>query len=126
MGVKSSTAQFKRLRLNVTDMLKIGGALLSRLIRIDAISARFEQRFNEIVLPYYGKPILGSNEELYQLFCTIEGKIVKEFVVPIVNDCAVMIYFGRLREKAEKHIGCFGEKAEFFRTLLSEMANRAF
>jgi len=31
-----------------------------------------------------------------------------------------------LREKAEKHIGCFGEKAEFFRTLLSEMANRAF
>ena len=31
-----------------------------------------------------------------------------------------------LRMKAEKHIALFGERGGFFRTLLSEMADRAF
>ncbi|MBQ2704886.1 MAG: hypothetical protein IJF58_05005 [Clostridia bacterium] len=102
MGVKSSTDSFKKLRLNLIDMIKIVVALAGKLIKIDAISDRFEKRFDQIVLPYYGRTISGSNEELYELFCTIESKVVKEFVVPIINDCAVMIYFGMLREKAKK------------------------
>lgn len=102
MGVKSSTTGFKTLRLNLLDILKIGVILLHKLRNIEALSDRFEQNFNTIVQPYYGHPISGSNEELHALFCSIEGRIVPEFVVPIINDCAVMIYFGRLKEKAKK------------------------
>ncbi len=102
MGVKSSTKNFKKLRLNIIDMVKIGTIFISKLANIDALSDQFEKRFNEIVLPYYSKTISGSNEELYDLFCRIESQIVKEFVVPIINDCAVMMYFGNLRRKAKK------------------------
>ena len=102
MGVKSSTDTFQKLKLNLWDMAKIGAVLVSKLSRIEKLSDRFEQRFNEIVLPHYGKTLSGTNEQLHQLFCTIEREVVPEFVVPIINDCAVMIYFGRLREKAKK------------------------
>lgn len=102
MGVKSGTDDFKRVKMNVFDMLSLGVAFLDKLRRIDFLSNRFEENFNRIVKPYYGREISGSNDELYRLFKTIENDIVKEFAVPIVNDCAVMIYFGMLREKAKK------------------------
>lgn len=102
MGVKSGTDDFKRVKMNVFDMLSLGVAFLDKLRRIDYLSDRFEENFNRIVKPYYGMEISGSNQELYELFKTIENDIVKEFAVPIVNDCAVMIYFGMLREKAKK------------------------
>lgn len=102
MGVKSGTDDFKRVKMNVFDMLSLGVSFLDKLRRIDFLSDRFEENFNRIVKPYYGMDISGSNHELYELFKTIENDIVKEFAVPIVNDCAVMIYFGMLREKAKK------------------------
>ena len=102
MGVKSGTDDFKRVKMNVFDMLSLGVAFLDKLRRIDFLSDRFEENFNRIVKPYYGMKISGSNHELYELFKSIENDIVKEFAVPIVNDCAVMIYFGMLREKAKK------------------------
>ncbi|MBE6635564.1 MAG: hypothetical protein E7617_05125 [Ruminococcaceae bacterium] len=102
MGVKSGTNDFKRVKMNAFDMLSLGVAFLDKLRRIDFLSDRFEENFNRIVKPYYGREISGSNDELYRLFKTIENDIVKEFAVPIVNDCAVMIYFGILREKAKK------------------------
>lgn len=102
MGVKSSTEAFKKLKLNLFDMVKLGVLFMSKLHRIEQLSDRFEERFNQIVAPYYGKPISGTNAQLQQLFSTIESQIVKEFVIPIINDCAVMIYFGRLKEKAKK------------------------
>ncbi len=102
MGVKSGTDDFKRVKMNIFDMLSLGVAFLDKLRRIDFLSDRFEENFNRIVKPYYGREISGSNDELYRLFKTIENDIVKEFAVPIVNDCAVMIYFGILREKAKK------------------------
>jgi hypothetical protein len=83
------------------DMLSLGVAFVDKLIRIDSLSDRFEKNFERIVSPYYGKTIEGSNEELYALFKTIEDDIVGEFVIPIVNDCAVMIYFGALSKKAQ-------------------------
>ena len=39
---------------------------------------------------------------MIQLFKNIEKDIVKEFAIPVINDCAVMIYFGMLKEKAKK------------------------
>lgn len=102
MGVKSSSSDVKKLKLNLWDMAKIGVIFVSKLIRIKTLSERFEKRFDEIVSPYYGREISGSNEELLKLFTTIEKDIVPEFVVPIINDCAVMIYFGRLKDKARK------------------------
>lgn len=100
MGVKSSGKDFKRVRMNAFDMLRLGVAFLDKLCRIDALSDRFEQNFERIVKPYYGKSLSGTNEELYRTFKTIENDIVKEFTVPIVNDCAVMILFGMLRDRA--------------------------
>ena len=101
MGVKSGTDDFKRVKMNPFDMLSLGIAFIDKLIRIDKLSDKFEENFERIVSPYYGKTIEGSNEELYALFKTIENDIVGEFTIPIVNDCAVMIYFGMLRKKAQ-------------------------
>lgn len=102
MGVKSGTDDFKRVKMNLFDMLSLGVAFIDKLRRIDYLSDRFEENFERIVKPFYCREISGSNEELYNIFKTIENDIVKEFTVPIVNDCAVMIYFGLLREKAKK------------------------
>lgn len=102
MGVKSASNDFKRVKMNLFDMLGLAVAFLDKLCRIDALSDQFEQNFEKIVKPYYGKVLSGTNEELYQTFKTIEDDIVKEFAVPIVNDCAVMIFFGMLRERAKR------------------------
>ncbi len=109
MGVKSSTDDFKRVKMNLFDVFSLGVAFIGKLRRIDYLSDRFEENFNRIVKPYYGREISGSNNELYRLFKSIENNIVKEFAVPIVNDCAVMIYFGMLRKKAKK-LGISPEK----------------
>lgn len=102
MGVRSSAAGTKRLRLNLFDMVKIGLIFAGKLILLESLSNRFEGRFEEIVSPYYGRKLSGSNEELYTLFKTIEKDIVPEFVIPVINDCAVMIFFGMLKERAKK------------------------
>ncbi len=109
MGVKSASNDFKRVRMNFLDMLRLAVAFLDKLRRIDALSDAFEQNFERIVKPYYGKALSGSNEELYRTFKTIENDIVKEFTVPIVNDCAVMIFFGMLKERA-KRLGISSEQ----------------
>lgn len=102
MGVKSSATNQKLLRLNLWDMIKIAAIFVSKLVRLEALSNRFDARFEQIIAPYYGKKITGTNQELSALFSRIEKQIVPEFVIPIINDCAVMIYFGRLKEKAKK------------------------
>ncbi len=102
MGVKSGTDDFKRVKMNIFDMLSLAVSFVDKLRRIDQLSKEFEENFDKIVKPYYCKEINGTNEELFRLFKKIEKDIVKEFAVPIVNDCAVMIYFGMLKEKAKK------------------------
>ena len=102
MGVKSGSKQYKRVKMNWLDMLKLGVLLVQKLRNIDELSDNFERNFQRIVQPYYGKKIEGKNEELYALFKQIEKDIVKEFAIPVVNDCGVMIYFGMLKERAKK------------------------
>ena len=102
MGVKSSASQIKRVKMNAWDMLKLGVLFLQKLFNIDKLSDDFERNFERIVRPYYGREIHGTNEELYALFKSIEKDIVKEFAIPVINDCAVMIYFGMLKERAKK------------------------
>ena len=96
MGVKSSASQIKRVKMNAWDMLKLGVLFIQKLLNIDKLSDDFERNFERIVRPYYGREIHGTNEELYALFKNIEKDIVKEFAIPVINDCAVMIYFGML------------------------------
>ena len=109
MGVKSGTEDFRRVKKNLLDMLSLGVSFVGKLCRIDSLIERFEENFDRIVKNYYGREISGTNQELYELFKTIENDIVKEFAVPIVNDCAVMIYFGMLRKRA-KAIGISPEE----------------
>ena len=103
MGVRSKTQNVMRVKLNALDMLKLGIALVGSIAKIEKLSDRFEENFNRIVMPYYGKEINGTNEQMYELFNNIAREVVPEFTVPIINDCAVMIYFGRLKEKAKKY-----------------------
>ena len=103
MGVKSKTGQFKRVKMNLLDILKLGVQFIKKLRKLDELSDTFVENFNRIVQPYYGREITGTNDELFTLFKNIERDVVKEFTIPIINDCAVMIYFGLLKEKAKKY-----------------------
>ena len=102
MGVGSRANNVKRVRMDLFDTLRFGLRFLNKLRNIDELSDKFEENFNRIVMPHYGKRIEGADKELSDLFCEIERDIVKEFTIPVVNDCAVMIYFGRLKNKAKK------------------------
>ncbi|MBR4420537.1 MAG: hypothetical protein IKT32_06610, partial [Clostridia bacterium] len=113
MGVKSKVNQIKRVKMNVFDMAKLGVLFCSKLLQLDGLSKRFVENFNRIVLPYYGRDISGSNAELFDLYKSIEKDIVKEFAIPVINDCAVMIYFGSLKEKAKK-LGVLEEEINLY------------
>lgn len=104
MGVKASNKDYKKVKLGLLGMLKIGIILIHKLKNIDKLSDIFIEHFNQIVNPYYGKSLEGlKNEELRALYEAIDKKIVKEFTTPILNDIGVMIYFGRLKEKSRKY-----------------------
>ena len=102
MGVKSSSNDFKRVKMNIFDMLKLGFLFISKVMNIEKLSNKFIDKFNDVVMPYYGKEINLSNDELKQLFYQIEREITNDFSIPIINDCAVMIFYGMLKEKVNK------------------------
>ena len=102
MGVKSSSNNFKKIKMNIFDMIKLGVLFIAKVIRINKLSINFIDKFNRVVMPYYGKEINLSNKELKALFTQIENEITKDFAVPIINDCAVMIFYGMLKEKVMK------------------------
>ncbi len=103
MGVKTSVKENKRVKLNIFDAAEILFIFLDKLKNIDNLSDEFICRFDEITKPYYGREINLKNDELKKLYEDIEQKIIPEFTTPIINDCAVMFYFGRLKEKAAKY-----------------------
>ena len=102
MGVKSSSNDFKRVKMNIYDILKLGFLFIYKVVNIEKLSNKFIEKFDEVVMPYYGKEINLSNDELKQLFFKIEREITNDFSIPIINDCAVMIFFGMLKEKVNK------------------------
>lgn len=102
MGVTSGVKDYKRVKLNLLDMLKIGVCFLYRLHTMDKASTDFIKKFNKVVLPYYGHTLTGTNEELITLYNKIEDDILSDFATPILNDCAVMFYNGRLIKKIKK------------------------
>lgn len=102
MGVKSSSSNFKRVKMNFFDMIKLAVLFVYKVIRMDKLSTKFIEKFNKTVMPYYGTSINLSNEELKNLFNKIEKNITKDFSIPIINDCAVMIFYGLLRSKVNK------------------------
>ena len=103
MGVKSSTKEFKRVKMNIFDMIKLAILFIYKVIKIDKLSNNFINKFDKVVMPYYGKSINLSNQELKELFNRIENDITKDFAVPIINDCALMIFYGLLKEKVKKN-----------------------
>ena len=72
MGVKSATEDFHRVRMNLLDMVKLGVVFADKVRRIETLSDQFEENFNRIVKPYYGRQIDGTNQQLRQMFATIE------------------------------------------------------
>lgn len=103
MGVKSSTKEFKRVKMNIFDMVKLAFLFINKVIKIDKLSNDFIDKFNKVVMPYYGEKINLSNQELKELFNKIENDITKDFAIPIINDCALMIFYGILKEKVKKN-----------------------
>ena len=102
MGVNSSSSLQKRVKMNIFDIIKLGFLFVKKVKNIDKLSNEFIEKFNRVVLPYYGKNIDLSNEELVELYNQIENDIVADFSTPIINDCAVMIFYGLLKDKAIK------------------------
>lgn len=102
MGVKSSASDFKKIKMNIFDKIKLALLFIHKVIKIDKLSNKFIDKFNKVVIPYYGKELNLNNEELKTLFHQIENDITKDFAVPIINDCAVMIFYGLLKEKVMK------------------------
>ncbi|MDE7264088.1 MAG: hypothetical protein K2N64_05460 [Anaeroplasmataceae bacterium] len=102
MGVSSGTTQHKRVKLNWLDMVKLGICFIHRLRKMEQYSVLFIKKFNEVVFPYYGHALEGTTEELMELYHRIEQEILSDFATPILNDCAVMFYNGRLSKKIKK------------------------
>ncbi|MDE6241020.1 MAG: hypothetical protein K2M08_01215 [Anaeroplasmataceae bacterium] len=102
MGVGSRTKSYKKVKLNFIDMVKIGICFIHRLHTMDKASNAFIEKFNRVVLPYYGHELTGTNEELIALYHKIEEDILSDFATPILNDCAVMFYNGRLTKKIKR------------------------
>ena len=68
------------------------------------MSARFIERFDEVVGVYYNKSLEGySNKELIEIYESLEKNILDDFVTPITNDMATMVVFGMLTETMKKY-----------------------
>lgn len=101
IGVRSKT-EYDRAKTNIIDKLKSGLLFFNKLKNIEKLAELFEEKFERVVMPHYGKRICGTNKQLLELSFKIEKEIIGEFVIPIINDLAVMYYFGKLKDKAEK------------------------
>lgn len=102
MGLNSSVAQTKRIKMHLGDVFSFFYQALIKLKRLDSLIVKFETDFEKIIMPYYGKPITGSNEELFNLYRKLETEIIGKFAIPIANDCAVMLYYGLLTKRLAK------------------------
>ncbi|MCH5148954.1 MAG: hypothetical protein J1G05_06340 [Clostridiales bacterium] len=101
IGVRSQSG-YSTAKTNIFDKLHLGLVFFNKLKNIDKLADEFEKKFESIVMPHYGKSIEGSNAQLLDLALQIEKEIIGEFVVPIINDLAVMYYFGKLSDRAKK------------------------
>lgn len=101
IGTGSKAGETERLRTNWADKMKFALVFLRKLLQIEKLAARFEADFGRIVMPYYGKKLSGTNAELLQIAASLE-EITDGFVVPVINDCAVMYFVGKLSERAQK------------------------
>lgn len=106
MGVKSSSNGYKKVKVNIFSLIKSMSIFLFKISQIIKLSDKFIYRFNDIVNPYYGKKLALSNEECFNLYNQISDSVVPEFTTPILNDTAVMFYYGSLKEKAKKYENC--------------------
>lgn len=102
MGLKTTISDTKRIKMNIFDIVRFGFNALKRLKTLDKLISDFEKEFDEIVMPYYGKRLDGSVEELINLYKRLEERIVSKFSIPIANDCAVMIYYGMLVKRISR------------------------
>lgn len=102
IGACSRAAERKSVKMNALDKVKFLANTAFNLRDIERLADSFEEKFERTVMPYYGKKLAGSNEELLSIAHKIEDEILGEFVIPVINDCAVMLSFGKLRDRAEK------------------------
>lgn len=121
MGVKSASDDYTKVSMNLIDLIKLLFIFLNKVKNIDSLSEKFIDKFNQVVLPYYGKEIKGTNLELNNLYQQIENNIISDFATPIINDCAVMIYFGRLKEKIRK--SSYSNKDEILNACINNSGN---
>ncbi len=101
IGVDNKTQSAKRARMNLFDLIGAAAVFYGKIRRLDKLADGFERDFDKTIMPYYGKKIGGSNARLIALAQKLQ-KIIHGFVVPIINDCAVMLYFGKLKKRAQR------------------------
>ncbi len=102
IGAHSRTSERKSVKMNFFDVIKFAAISIKNIGNIERLADSFEEKFERTVMPYYGKKLNGTNEELLKIALKIEDDILCDFVIPVINDCAVMYYFGKLRERAAK------------------------
>lgn len=101
IGVDNKTEFGLKVKPNAFDYIKYAVVFALKVKNIDKLAQDFENDFEKTVMPYYGKKLSGTNSRLIEISQNIQ-KIISGFVVPVINDCAVMYYFGKLKEKAAR------------------------
>lgn len=99
IGVDNKTELGLKVKPNAFDYIKSAVVFALKVKNIEKLAQDFEDDFEKTVMPYYGKKLCGTNSRLIEISQNIQ-KIISGFVVPVINDCAVMYYFGKLKEKA--------------------------
>lgn len=102
IGANSQTGEKRRVKTNLFDTLKFAAAFAGKLKNIEKLAKDFEDNFERVVMPYYGGKIAAEGEKLTKIAEGIERDITEGFAVPVINDVAVMYYFGKLKDKAKK------------------------
>ncbi len=103
MGVQSKLTNTKKVKMNIAQILKFGIIFLKRLKRMPKDSKLFINKFNEIVMPYVGCSFnTKNNQELIELYQSLEKNILNDFSTPIINDCGAMVYYAMLTRFVKK------------------------
>ena len=101
MGVKVSLNESQRQAK--TRLIRIYLHCLVSTLRIKKDSESFKEHFEKITRPYYKKDFDGfSNQQLLNIYHTVEAQILDKFTVPITNDMATMVVFGILTDWVKK------------------------
>lgn len=100
MGV-STKMKNKRIKMGLPDILRFIKTLLSRIKHIRRDSDIYLEKFNKTTYPYSFADFADFDEKaLVRFYDGLVSNTLKYYTVPIVNDVAAMMSYGKLMRKA--------------------------